>query len=324
MTPWGRPTEKTFPVMKILASNTRRIAAGTVTVVAIILVFVFAVRREEPIEVSPRPSQSAAPLPAPPVVVRAVPPTATPDRVPERAAVPEQRAVPRASVAVDRGKADHSPTEADIVDGIEKRLKARRNVMRIYGPYLSQAKLGPENLSRIKELLTREMETPTIVNESLRETGVDKDSSVGAQAMLAALATTQQEVRQILGEEEYAKMGEMARAVRFQEAIESELQPNLYAADRPLSEAQSTAFAQRLAEFTRWDNDAFQVALNRLPDPTTGLTRMDLEFLRIAESILQPEQLEILRTSLDAKRVVERQKRGNQPLASVRLYKFDL
>lgn len=315
--------------MKPFLFQSRRASCLTIAALAIVLLIVIRTRPGEPPEHTQHAPVSMEPVHATLPIALVVRPVAGPIVVETPSSVIESgasdlpaRRVPQVAVAAPGARTVEELTELDIAEAHEKRRKARRNVLRIYGPYLSQAKLTSEEAAKLKDLLVLEMETPSIVNDSLRAMGIDTESPAAAQAMLTALAETQREVKQLLGEEEYLKMGEIARAVRFSDAIEKELQPNLYAARLPLSEAQFATFAERLGQFTRWDNPAFRAALQTPPDPTSGLRQIDLEVLRIAERLLQPEQLTILRTTLEAKRVAERQKNGDRE--GLRLYKFDL
>jgi hypothetical protein len=175
---------------------------------------------------------------------------------------------------------------------------ARHNVDRRF-PGLETLNLPREQLLKLKDLLANRDMDQLDAQVAAAAQGLDRGTPAWRDAIMKASAETNAGVQEILGPNANGVLAQLQVRLTFQNQVQYNLGPDFADAGAPISPEQSAALVNALADANYTGKDMSQRPADyNDTNPATGLTPHDLRILEGAAKILQPAQVEILKSNL--------------------------
>ncbi|HWA08873.1 MAG TPA: hypothetical protein VG838_05330 [Opitutaceae bacterium] len=175
----------------------------------------------------------------------------------------------------------------------------RRNVDRMYGDGLDTLNLPPDQLARLKDLLTEKQMNNVDAQGAADAAGLVRDSPEWKEAMKQAAQETEQQIAAIVGPNANSTLDILQARGNFQVQVESNYKMDFVNAGVPLSSEQSSALVQALSDTNYGGRDlSTRPAGYNDPDPVTGITPHEARIIDLASHSLTPAQLEIVKADL--------------------------
>jgi len=196
----------------------------------------------------------------------------------------------------------------------------RRQLGTIYGGGLNSLNLSPQQLNRLKDLLTERQMSVVDAAQAAASEGLRAGSAEWQQAINQASLTDDQEIKDILGPNADATLDDLksnagrAQAQPVMEYQVNNLAPQFADAGIPLTTDQSAGLTQALLNAYYWqgrDLSDRPVDYNEV-DPSTGLTPHETRNLNNAAQVLTADQLNLLQNyyiQMEQVQAMERQYR---------------
>jgi len=173
----------------------------------------------------------------------------------------------------------------------------RRNVDLKYGNSLSTLNLAPDQLSKLKDLLTERAMSSIDAQQLATAAGLERGSPEWQDAMKAAAQDTEQQITGILGSNADATLIQLQARTAIQNQVNTTYSADFTDAGMPLSPAQSNGLIQAMADANYAGKDlSTRPPGYNTPDPTTGLSPHDNRIINAAATVLTPAQIQVLTT----------------------------
>ncbi|HTB80279.1 MAG TPA: hypothetical protein VK717_05275 [Opitutaceae bacterium] len=173
----------------------------------------------------------------------------------------------------------------------------RRNVDRMYGTGLDTLNLAPDQLSKLKDLLTERQMSNIDAQQLATAAGLERGSPAWQDAMKQAAQDTEQQITTILGSNADATLTQLQARTGMQNQVNGSYASDFADAGVPLTPAQASGLVQAMADANYAGKDtSTRPAGYNTPDPTTGLTPHDNRIINSAALVLSPAQVQILKT----------------------------
>jgi hypothetical protein len=173
----------------------------------------------------------------------------------------------------------------------------RRNVDLKYGSSLNTLNLAPDQLSKLKDLLTERAMSNIDAQQLATAAGLERGSPDWQAAMKAAAQDTEQQITAILGSNADATLTQLQVRTTIQNQVNTTYMADFTDAGMPLSPAQSSGLIQAMADANYAGKDlSTRPPGYNTPDPTTGLTPHDNRIINAAAQVLNPAQIQVLTT----------------------------
>jgi len=199
----------------------------------------------------------------------------------------------------------------------------RRELGTIYGAGLNSLNLSPQQLSRLKDLLTERQMSFVDAAQAAGLEGIRVGSTEWQQAVNQASLTDDQEIKDILGPDAEATLADMksnagrAQAQPYMEFQVNGMSSEFVDAGVPLTTDQSAGLAQAFLNAYYWqgrDLSDRPVDYNDV-DPSTGLSPHDVRNLNNAAQVLTPDQLNVMRNyAIQTEQIIAIQRQYRLPL----------
>jgi hypothetical protein len=178
----------------------------------------------------------------------------------------------------------------------------RLQIIAQYGKVLNSLGLPADKLAKVKELLTDRAASIQVAEQAAIRLGFAEGSLRYREIVSQAAATPESEMRTVLGQEDYDRFGNAARADMAKQLIIRNEGGDMQDAGVPLTSEQTLALAKIEADYQMLYDESpgdsrIRAMLAESPDPQTGLGPADKALIDRASQILSPEQLQILRQS---------------------------
>lgn len=173
----------------------------------------------------------------------------------------------------------------------------RRNIDRMYGDTLNTLNLPPQQLSQLKDLLAERQMSDMDARRLASAAGLAQGSPAWQEAMKQASQDVDQQINAILGSSGNATLTQLQVRSGIQNQITYTYGPDFADAGVPLNAQQSSGLVRAMADanYAGKDLSTRPKGYNEV-DPATGLTPHDNQILNSAAQILNPAQVQILRT----------------------------
>ncbi len=177
--------------------------------------------------------------------------------------------------------------------------QTRQSINRMYGNGLSALNLPPDQISRLKDLLAERQMNNIDAIAAANAAGLEQGSPAWQDAMKQAAQDTQQQLNAILGSDAEATLARLQARANFQTQVDTNYTHEFVDAGAPMSPEQSNALVQAMADanYAGKDLSTRPAGYNDV-DPTTGLTPHNIRILDTAAQVLNPAQIEILKSDL--------------------------
>jgi hypothetical protein len=173
--------------------------------------------------------------------------------------------------------------------------QVRRNVDLKYGNSLSTLNLAPDQISKLKDLLTERAMSSIDAQQLATAAGLERGSPEWQDAMKTAAQDTEQQITDILGSNADATLTQLQVRTAIQNQVNTTYSADFTDAGMPLSPAQSSGLIQAMADANYAGKDlSTRPAGYNTPDPTTGLSPHDKRIIDAAATVLTPAQIQVL------------------------------
>jgi len=182
----------------------------------------------------------------------------------------------------------------------------RRQLSTLYGEGLNSLNLPPQQLSRLKDLLTQRQMSVVDAIQTANLEGFSPGSAEWQQAMNQASLTDDQAIKDILGPDADATLTQMesnagrAQAQPFMESQAKSVASEFADAGVPITTDQSAGLTQALLNNWYWQGRDLsdRPADYNEADPSTGLSPHDVRNLTSAAQVLTADQLSVFQNYL--------------------------
>jgi hypothetical protein len=173
----------------------------------------------------------------------------------------------------------------------------RRNVDRMYGNGLSTLNLPPEQLAQLKDLLVEREMSNIDAQGAAQAEGLVRGSPEWQDAMKQASQDTEAQITAILGSNADSTLIQLQTRAGFQTQVDFNLASDYADAGAPLTPDQSNGLVQAMADANYAGKDTSTRPANyNVVDPATGLSPHDDRIINGAAQVLNPTQLQVLKT----------------------------